>query len=162
MAARVYAVVAKNITIANQAVTLAFINPGVTASLEILRVSVSQSGTTTSQQLEVQLNTQVTAFPTLATFTPVQFSTSDPVSKIIGGTAGAAGTCGINASVEGAGAKTVLYPDAFNNLNGWLWVPVPEERIILPASSTSGFGVHLPTAPTNLSGWNAVIVYREV
>jgi hypothetical protein len=155
-------VVATNITLANQAVTLAWINPGTTASLEILRVSVSQSSSTTSAQQRIQLNTQVTAFPTLTTFTPVKTSTGDGASVITGGTSGAAGTCGINASAEGAGAKTVLYPDVFNILNGWLWLPTPEERIILPAGSSSGFGVHLPAAPSSLSGWNAVIVYREI
>lgn len=161
LSSRTYMVVATNITVANGAVTLVFINPGTTASLEVLRVSVSQSSSTSSAQQRIQLNTQVTAFPTLVTFTPVKTSTSDPASVITGATTGAAGTCGINASAEGAGAKTVLYPDVFNILNGWLWLPSPEERIVLPAGSSSGFGVNLAAAPSSLSGWNAVLVYRE-
>ena len=161
MSSRTYMLVGTNMTLANQAVTLAFINPGTTSSLEILRVSVSQSSSATSAQQRIQLNTQVTSFPTLVSATPVKTSTSDSSSAITGGTSGAAGTSGINASAEGAGTKTVLYPDVFNILNGWLWLPTPEERIILPASSSSGFGVHLPVAPSSLTGWNVVIVYRE-
>jgi hypothetical protein len=148
-------------TLANQAVTLAFINPGTTATLEIIRVSVSQSSSTTSAMQRIQLNTQVTAFPTLTSATPQKTSTGDGNSVITGGTAGAAGTSGINASAEGAGTKTVLYSDSFNILNGWLWLPTPEERIVLPAGSSSGFGVHLPAAPSSTGGWNVVVVFRE-
>jgi hypothetical protein len=161
MAARTYILQGTNLTLANQAVTLAFINPGTTATLEILRVNVSQSSSTTSAQQRIQLNTQVTAFPTLVSATPAKTTTSDPSSAITGATTGAAGTCGVNASAEGAGTKTVLYPDVFNILNGWLWLPAPEERIVLPAGSASGFGVHLPAAAASLTGWNVAIVYRE-
>src|ERR1043166_3942519 len=107
--------------------TLVFINPGTTMSLEILRAWASQSGTTTSAQVRIALARQVTAFPTLTSATPRALKDRDPASAITGGTAGAAGTCGVNASAEGAGAKTILVPDAFNNLNGWLWVPTPAE-----------------------------------
>lgn len=159
---REYVLSGSNITVANQPVTLAFLNPGANASLEILRAWVSQSSSTTSAQQRVQLNTQVSAFPTLVSATPSKLKQSDPSSSITGGTTGAAGTCGINASAEGAGAKTILLPDVFNILSGWLWVPTPEERIILNAGSSSGLGLHLPAAPTALTGWNFGIVYREL
>jgi len=153
---------ATNITVANQAVTLAFVNPGVDATLEILRCWVSQAANATSAQQRVQLNTQVTAFPTLVSQAPEKTAPLDGVSTIVGGTAGAAGTSGINASAEGAGAKTVLLPDAFNALNGWLWVPTPGETILMSASLSSGFGLHFPAAPTTLTAWNAGIVFAEL
>lgn len=159
---REYALVATNITLANAAVTLAFLNPPATGSIEILRAWASQSSSTTSGMQRVQLNTQVTAFPTLVSATPIKLKTGDPASLITGGTAGAAGTSGINASAEGAGAKTVQYPDVFNILNGWLWVPTPEERIIVNAGGGAGFGIHFPAAATVLSGWNAGIIFREL
>lgn len=163
MASRIYTVVGKNMTVANaQPTTFVFVNPGTGASLRILRCWVSQYGTAVSQQLGVQLSTQVTAFPTLTGATPGQMSGSDGVSKIVSGTTGAAGTCGINASAEGAGAKTVLYADAFNNLNGWIWIPTPDEQITLPASAAAGLGIVILTAPTTLSGWNAGITFAEV
>jgi hypothetical protein len=66
----VYTVPATNITLANAAVTLIFINPGTTVSLRVLRAWASQAANATSAQQRVQLNTQVTAFPTLVSQTP--------------------------------------------------------------------------------------------
>lgn len=159
---REYVLSVGGITLANQAVTLAFINPGATQSIEILRCWVSQSANATSAQQRVQLVTQVTAFPTLVSTTPARLKLIDPVSVIVGGTAGAAGTCGTNASAEGAGAKTVLFNDAFNVLNGWLWVPTPPETIVMNASAASGFGLHFPVAPATLTNWSCGIVFREL
>lgn len=160
--AREYVISVGGITVANQAVTLIFINPGTTASIEILRCWVSQSANATSAQQRVQLVTQVTAFPTLTSTTPGKTKLLDPASAITGGTAGAAGTCGTNASAEGAGTKTVLANDAFNVLNGWLWVPTPAETYIMNASAASGFGLHLPVAPATLTNWSCGLVYREL
>jgi hypothetical protein len=159
---REYVVSGANITVVNAVVTLAFINPSSTVGIEILRCWVSQSANATSVQQRVQLNTQVTAFPTLTSATPAKLKLSDPASGIVGGTAGAAGTAGINASAEGAGAKTVIWSDAFNVLNGWLWLPTPAETIILGAGAASGFGLHLPAAPATLTGWSFGVVYREI
>lgn len=137
-------------------------NPGTTASLEFLRGWASQAANATSAQQRVQLSTQVTAFPTLTSATPAKTKLLDPVSAIIGGTAGAAGTCGVNASAEGAGAKTVVYPDAFKVLNGWLWVPTPKETLVMNASAASGIGLHFPAAPATLTSWNAGMCYSEM
>jgi len=160
--AREYTVTGAALTLANQAVTLVFVNPGTTCSLEFLRAWASQAANATSAQQRVQLNTQVTAFPTLTSATPGKTKLLDPVSAITGGTAGAAGTSGINASAEGAGTKTVVFPDAFNVLNGWLWVPTPKETFVMNASAASGFGLHFPAAPTTLTSWNAGCVYAEM
>lgn len=156
-----YTVPATNITLANQAVTLVFINVGTTCSLEFLRAWASQAANATSAQQRVQLNSQVTAFPTLTSQAPVKDTVLDQASAITGGTAGAAGTSGINASAEGAGTKTILYPDSFNVLNGWLWVPTPAETYLFSAGGASGFGLHFPAAPTTLTNWNSGIGFRE-
>ena len=159
---KVYTVSGGGITVANQAVTLVFINPGVTRGIEVLRCWVGQSANATSAQQRVQLVTQVTAFPTLTSATPRPHKLSDPTAAIVGGTGGAAGTAGINATAEGAGAKTITIQDAFNVLNGWLWVPTPKEVMILNASAASGFGLHLPVAPATLTNWAFGITYEEV
>src|SRR3954471_9272031 len=101
--AREYNVGGGGLTLANQAVTLVFINPSSTVGVEILRATAGQTGTATSAQQRVQFNTQVTAFPTLVSATPSKTKFGDPTSGITGNTTGAAGTCGINASAEGAG-----------------------------------------------------------
>lgn len=162
MGSRVYTVSGAGITVANAVVTLVFINPSTTVGIRVTRAWVSQSGSTTSAQQRVQLNTQVTAFPTLTSATPAKHSLGDPTSGIAGGTAGAAGTCGINASAEGAGAKTVLLSDTFNVLNGWLYVPTPNEVIELNAGAASGFGLHLPVAAGTLTNWQFGVTFQEI
>lgn len=158
----VYTIPATNITLANQAVTLAFFNPNTTVSCLVKRNWASQSGVTTTAQQRVQLNTQVTAFPTLTSQTPQKTSNIDAASQIAGGTGGAAGTSGINASAEGAGAKTVLIPDTFNVLTGYLWTPTPDEQLAMAASVAAGFGLHFPAAAGTLAGWNAGITFQEI
>lgn len=164
--AREYNIPAANVTVANQPATLAYFQAPSAAPvvvLEILRAVVSQSANATSAQQRVQLSTQVSSFPTLVSQAPVQLKSSDPASKIVGGTAGAAGTSGINASGEGAGAKTVIYPDSFNVLNGWLYVPTPYETIVQSAQATAnGFGLVFPAAPATLTNWNANLTFREL
>lgn len=144
-------------------VTLAFINPAAAPNInvEIRRCWAGQATNATSAQQRVELETQVTAFPTLTAATPAKLKRHEAVSIITGGTAGAAGTAGINASAEGAGGKTAIIDDAFNVLNGWLWVPTPDEVIIMPAGSTSGFGLYLPVAPSVTNNWNFGINMAE-
>lgn len=130
--------------------------------IKVLRQWAGQTGTATSAQQRVQYNTQVTAFPTLTSATPAKTKLGDPTSGITGGTAGAAGTCGINASAEGAGGKSNITSDTFNNLNGYLWVPQPSETIDLGANASSGFGLHLPVAPGSLSNWQCGVTFSEM
>jgi hypothetical protein len=151
-----------NLTLANQAVTLGFINPGTTASFKVRRCWASQAANATSAQQRIQINTQVTAFPTLTSQAPVKTAMLDGNSVITGATNGAAGTSGINASAEGGGTKTVILPDSFNVLNGHLWVPTPDEMIIMSAGGSSGFGYHFPAAPTSLTVWSGGITFEEV
>jgi hypothetical protein len=125
----------------------------------IYRVTASQPR---HWQIAVQLSTQVTAFPTLVSATPAKHSLSDPTANMTGNTTGAAGTCGVNASGEGAGAKTVILSDVFSNLNGWLYIPTEQERPSINANAASGFGLHLPVAPGTLTGWYWGVTYREL
>lgn len=157
----VYTIPAAAITVVNAVVTLVFVNPGTTVSLRILRLWASQAANATSAQQRIQFNSQVTAFPTLVAQTPSKTTTIDQASAITGGTAGAAGTCGINASAEGAGGKTVLIPDDFNVLNGYLWVPTPSEAYDAPAGAAAGLGLHFPVAPVALTSWSAGITFQE-
>jgi len=157
-----YSVAASNITPTAAACTLVFVNPGTSRSLAFLRAWAGQAANATSAQQRVQLNTQVTAFPTLTSTAPVPHTLSDPTSVITGGTAGAAGTSGTNASAEGAGTKTVIYPDAFNVLNGWLWVPTPKDVIVLNASAASGFGLHFPVAASPATAWQFGVTFEQL
>ncbi len=160
---REFAVSDGGITIAG-ASTLVFVNNAAapSESLEFLRAWVGQSANATSAQQRVELETQVTAFPTLTGATPQALKFGDAVSNIVSGTAGAAGTCGTDASAEGAGSKSSIWEDAFNVLNGWLWVPTPRETIVIRAGESSGFGLFLPVAPATLTNWAFGLVFAEI
>src|ERR1700674_2116088 len=162
---REFSVGGDGLTLANAAVTLVFVNPTTAPNfnLEFIRLWSSQQGSATSAQQRIQVETQVTAFPTLVSATPRPLKHSDPNASIIsGGTAGAAGTCGINASAEGGGAKTVKWGDNFNVLNGYLWVATPREVIDMAAGSASGLGMYLPAAAASLTNWAVGANYGEV
>ena len=77
MGHKVYTLTGDNLTVANAAVTLAFINPGATGpDIKVLRISVSQAGTLVLRQ-RVQIVTQPTSFPTLVSATPSKGSSAD-------------------------------------------------------------------------------------
>jgi hypothetical protein len=159
--AREYTIDATNQTILG-ATTLIGIRPGTTAAIQIVRMWVSFNGTPTSAQQRVAWGRQAAALATVVAATPGKVTEGDPVSVITGATNLAAGTCGINASAEGAGVKTQLGSDAFNVLNGWLWVPTPLEVITLAPSSASSFYLWFPSAPAVLTGWTAGVTFREI
>ena len=145
--------------------TLVFVNPAaaVNPNLEFLRFWVGQSANATSAQQRIQLETQASAFPTLTSSTPTKLKVADPNASVItGGTSGAAGTSGVNASAEGAGTKTPVWDDAFNVLNGWLHVPTPAETRVMPAGFAQGLGLFFPVAPATLTNWAFGLVFREI
>lgn len=165
-AGRSYTITGKNLTIIANA-TLVFINPKASGSgsgFEIIRCWVSQNANATSAQVGIQLHSQASTFPTLVSATPFPLDQGANIaSGIVGGTTGAAGTCGINASAEGAGAQTAFWPDNFNALNGWLYLPVLEERPRFGIAGTAvGFGMKIVGTPGTLTGWTWGVTYAEV
>lgn len=164
--AREFRLATGGLTTVNAGLTLTFVNPAAAPNfnLEFLRFWVGQNLNATSAQQRVQVETQASVFPTLVSQTPSKLKLADPNASIIaGGTAGAAGTCGVNASAEGAGSKTVTYDDSFNVLTGFLHVPGPNETLIAPAGFTQGVGLFLPAAPIwGTTGGTWGLVYREV
>lgn len=164
--AREFSLGGDGLTIANAVVTLVGFLPPAAPSVnyEILRMWASQSGSATSAQQRVEAVTQVTAYPTVVTATPRPLKFGDPTASLLVGVGGAltAGKCGINASAEGAGAKTVMFGDTFNVLNGYLWVATPRESAVMPAGSASSFGLYLPAAAASLTNWATGINFGEI
>lgn len=160
---REFSISAGGITIAG-ATTLIFVNPSAAPNfnIEFLRFWVGQSANATSAQQRVQLINKASVFPTLTAATPTKLKAADAVSIITGGTAGAIGTAGTNASAEGAGTVAVRWDDAFNVLNGWLHVATPPETQIYPAGLGNGLGLYFPVAPATLTNWAFGEVFREV
>lgn len=110
-----------------------------TKSVIVTRAWLSQGSNTTSAQQRVQILRRSTASTNVGT---ALANPNDAGDTAFGGTARALAT------VLGT-AGAVLYTDNFNWQNGWLWLPVPEERIIVPGG---GFlSLHLPVAPAALT-----------
>jgi type II secretory pathway component GspD/PulD (secretin) len=130
------------------------------SNIMILRAWCGQTATETSEQLGIQLAVQASAFGTYTSTTPAVHMPGANASGIAGGTAGAAATAGTDASTNAAGTKTPIIVDGFNNLNGWLWVPTPEERIVLPVDTAIVLAM-IGTA-TTLTNWSAGISYQEL
>jgi hypothetical protein len=130
------------------------------SNIRLLRAWAGQHGTATSQMLGIMLAAQATAFGTFTATTPTPHVVGGAASGIAGGTAQAAATAGTDSSANAAGTKTPIIYDAFNNLAGWLWVPTPEERIVVPAGICIVLAM-VGTAAT-LTNWSAGITYEEV
>lgn len=128
--------------------------------LEVIRISVSQRGTSTGQQLGIRWGLKASAFGTFTAATPAPVILGTVASAITGSTSNAASSAGVNASANGAGTLTVIDVDAFSNLNGFLFVPTPQERIVVGPDLT--FLVQLQGSPTTLTGWNATVTFREL
>lgn len=165
MADRTYTVSGDNITVV-AAPQLVFLNVSAggvgVPGFEVLRAWVSQRANATSAQQGVCLGTKLTAFPTLVSATPSKTSLGLPTANLVGNTTGAAGSAGINSSANGGGAEIKVYPDNFNVLNGWLWVPTPAETMQFMPGGTSGFFHQFTSTPGTLTGWSFGVVYREV
>lgn len=163
--AREYTVSGDNITVSGSPI-IVHLNPSAGGAgipgFEVLRAWASQRANATSAQQGVSLGTKVTAFPTLVSATPAKTKLGDPAANLTGGTTGAAGQAGINASANGAGTLTTVYPDNFNVLNGWLWVATPPETLMFMPGGTSSFAHSFTSTPGTLTGWSFGVCYREI
>jgi len=160
----VYSVTMQNQTIVADA-TVVIIHTDSTlatrsSTIMILRAWIGQQASETSDQLGIILGLKASAFGTYTSTTPQPHFVNGPASGIAGGTAGAEATSGTDASAEGAGTVTPIIYDGFNNLNGWLWVPTPEERLIVPTDTA--IVLKMVGTATTLTGWNAGITYEEL
>jgi len=162
--ANVYSVSMKNQTIVADE-TLVILHTASALSsrasvIQLLRAWVSQVGTQTSQQIGILIGQKASAFGTYTSTTPSPHFVGGPASGLSGSTSAAAASAGTDASAEGGGTVTDIIDDSFNNLNGWLWVPTPEERIIVPTDTA--VILKIIGTPTTLTGWSAGITFLEL
>lgn len=131
------------------AITVLEITAAATGGLEIYRAWVQQSSSTTSAMTRVRiLRKSATITGTASPPTPVPTEV---------GMAAATATVKWIATAEGTDG-VVLAEEAFNVLNGWLWLPVPEERIIVPPSGI--LALKFPAAPPS-AAYTFGITFRE-
>ena len=106
--------------------------------IELTRSWVNQSTVTTSAQTRIQV-LRKSAVATVTLQNPALLGIGMQASKCVGGT----GATGITATVEGTDSA-VLIEEGFNIVNGWLYLPVPEERIY---TINGAVCLKFPTAP---------------
>jgi hypothetical protein len=128
--------------------------------LEIRRLSCSQRGTATSQQLGVRWGMKASAFGTYTSTTPAPITLNAVASAIAGSTSNAASSSGTDASANGAGALTVLGERGFNNLGGFEWIATEFDRIMVGPDLS--FVFQLQGTPTTLTNWNAELEFGEL
>lgn len=134
---------------------------GVGSRLGIARIEIGQSGTVTSAMIRGAISTRTGSTLTSTGATPAAISPiGGAASAIVSGTSAAAGTSGVNSTVDTTPTYVNLYQFNFNNLNGWLWVPTPEERMIIPLSTI--WVVRLLADPTTLAGWTVTITFGDL
>ena|SRR5436190_13935242 len=127
-------------TTTSTAITIQQVTTVAGTMIETVRAWCNQSTITTSSQTRVQLLRKSSA-ATVTSQTPALLSVSMQASKCVGGTT----ATGITATIEGTDAA-VYDEEGFNVVNGWLYLPVPEERIALVNTSIA---LKFPTAPTS-------------
>lgn len=150
--ARRYSVTLQQQASIASAITLVQLKAGSTAICRIIKAWASQSTLTSSSQVSIALLRKSGA-ATVTSYTPRLIDPGDSAAAAVGGTS----ATGVNASGEGSNGD-ILVQASFNVLNGWLWVPVPEDRIIVAPSGI--VGLTLITAPAS-STWDAGIIFEE-
>jgi hypothetical protein len=134
--------------------TLVQIKAGTGAGLEIISAKVSQLTKTSSELLNLQI-VRKTAAATVTSFTPLKLDPNDPTAAAVGGTS----ATGVNASAEGTNGD-ILVHEVWNILNGeWNYLPVPEERIWVPAGGI--IALKLNTAPAASMNTIVEVKFRE-
>lgn len=128
------------------AITILQVTAAATHSLRIHRAWVTSTSTTSAGQRIQLLRKSATA--TVTAVTPL------PLGNYLAVTSSA----GRNASAEGTDGN-ILIADNFNVVNGWLYLPVPEERIIVPPSGI--IALKFPAAPTSAT-FTAGFIFEEI
>ncbi len=134
------------------AITIMQLKSGAASVCLVHRVSVSQTGSTTSAMVRIQI-LRKSAAATVTSYTPLLMDAGDGAAKAVGGTA----ATGITATAEGTDTD-ILISDTFNALTGWLYLPVPEERIKVGGAGI--LGVKFPANPALTI--TAQMVFEEI
>ena len=163
---RRYTAHGENLTLGTGSVLIALqtaASPNAGALVSIIRAEITQSASTTSAQARLVLSTRDTAGTLTTTrVTPVNIVRGGPASALAGNTSviGAVARIGINSSADSGGTYTDGFAAAFNVLNGYLYLPVPEERITIPPSTV--WCARFAAAPASTTGWDITLVFEEL
>lgn len=119
---------------------------------EFTRCWVNQNTITATAQCRIQF-LRKSAVATVTSQAATTMGNGMQASKCVNGTT----ATGITASGEGTDGS-VYIEEGFNIVNGWLYLPVPEERKMMVGADS--VGLKFPTAPTS-AGWISGIEWLE-
>jgi len=139
------------------AITIIQLKAGTNFPLEILRASLTQFGSTTSAGARFSIVRKSAAATVTAASAGThlnKLNAANPTSDVSLGTA----ATGYTATAEGTNGD-ILVDDGFNVINGYVWLPVPEERIIVPQGGI--IAMTFLTAPASHT-WYASMYFREL
>lgn len=136
---RAYSVTLDGVSLTAAVTELITITAHTNRSLILTRAWVSQRSNTTSAQQAIKIVRQSASGTSVSA---PALNPLDPDDAAAGFTAkGMCTTLGTD--------TTVQYTDSFNWQNGWLWLPVPEERIVVVGAGI--ICLKLPVAPAALT-----------
>ena len=138
--------------------TIIQIKASASKPFKIIRAWVTQSDTTSSSQTAIQLvrKSAAATVSTAVISNLVQLRPGDMPSNVALGV----NATGFTATVEGTDDPAgLLIEEGFNILNGWLYLPVPEERIIVPANGI--IALKFPVTPPSAT-YKAGIIFGEL
>ncbi len=137
------------------AATLIQIVASSTVPLELIEARVSETVSVTSTKVRIQINRKTVAAGAMTAFTPLLVNAVDSAAAAAGGPALTA--VYLASQTEGTDSD-ILVQDTFNILSPWLYLPVPEQRIIVPPS-----GIICLKIPVGVAGtYESSIVFREI
>lgn len=139
------------------AITALQLKAGTNGPIEILRCSLTQSTSTTSAQVQAGLIRKSAAATVTTAVAGTHLLKGNPINPTSDASLGTAAT-GVTASAEGTNGELSIVR-GFNVLNGWEWLPTPEERIFVPQGGI--VALTFLNAPASAT-WVAQIHFREL
>lgn len=141
------------------AITLLQVTAASNRGFEITRASLTQRGSTTSEQDEVAVvrkTANATVSVAVSGGTSGNVFPQDPLGLAVGNgqiaqdlVLGVQST-GFLATAEGSDGD-YLIREGFNVLNGWLYMPLPEDREYVPPGGT--IAIKIPSPPGSGQNW---------
>lgn len=139
------------------AITALQLKAGTNGVVELLRASFTQSSIVTSAQFAAAVLRKSAAATVTIAVAGTNLKKMNPASPTADAALGTSAT-GFTATAEGTNTDFSVQR-GINILNGWEWLPTPEERMIIPISGFCGLTfVSAPSAAT----WYAELVFREL
>lgn len=162
MSGKVTILKAENATLGTGSVLAAFQTAAVNslaAQVQIKRLEISQSGSTTLAMIRGEISTRDTAGTlTTTSLAPTNYRPlAGPASGLAGNTSviGGVGRSGVTSSADSGGTYTQVFPFNFANTAGYLFKPEQDEQLWIPPSTVAV--VRFLAAPGTLTGWTITL-----